>query len=248
MFSLFSKRKKGSIGIFYICTGKYVVFWEGFFKSCEQHFCTDYEKQYFVFTDQDFDSDNPRVHVIKQDKLGWPFDTLMRFHMFRKAETLASKCDYLFFFNSNMVFLNKVSASMVLPAGKQRFVATRHPFYYESTDDAPYETDRNSTAFTDRAEAKYYVAGGLSGGFSSDYLSMSQLIARNIDLDQQRDFIAKWHDESHWNSFVSKHGELVKILDPGFITPESRVKGFPFKVRIVVLDKENFGGHAFLRG
>lgn len=33
-----------SIGILYICTGPYYLFWEDFFKSFEAKFLTDYEK------------------------------------------------------------------------------------------------------------------------------------------------------------------------------------------------------------
>lgn len=40
------------IAILYICTGKYNVFWDGFYKSSEKFFLKDEaEKEYFVFTD-----------------------------------------------------------------------------------------------------------------------------------------------------------------------------------------------------
>jgi hypothetical protein len=247
MFSLFkNKAPDQTIGIFYICTGKYSVFWDGFYKSAEQYFCPGYTKRYFVFTDQQIDTGgNENIHIIHQEKLGWPYDTLMRFHMFKKVKQEALTCDYLFFFNSNMVFLKKVTANMILPDKGHPFVATQHPFYYESTADAPFETDQASLAYTDFHQASHYVAGGLSGGFAEQYMKMSEDIAANIDDDLSRDIIAKWHDESHWNNFCSKH--TYKVLHPGFITPESRLKTIPFKTYIVVLDKENFGGHAFLR-
>lgn len=43
------------VGILYICTGKYIVFWEEFYKSCQKYFLSDSEcvKQYYVFTDVD---------------------------------------------------------------------------------------------------------------------------------------------------------------------------------------------------
>ena len=39
------------IAIFYICTGKYDIFWNDFFASSENHFCRGHQKHYFVFTD-----------------------------------------------------------------------------------------------------------------------------------------------------------------------------------------------------
>ena len=40
-----------NIGILYIATGRYITFWEEFFKSAEKYFITEATKHYFVFTD-----------------------------------------------------------------------------------------------------------------------------------------------------------------------------------------------------
>ena len=40
-----------SIGILYICTGPYVLFWKDFYESFEKNFLPSYEKKYYVFTD-----------------------------------------------------------------------------------------------------------------------------------------------------------------------------------------------------
>ena len=40
------------LGVLYVCTGKYDVFWDGFFESCEKYL-TGIEKKYFVFTDSE---------------------------------------------------------------------------------------------------------------------------------------------------------------------------------------------------
>lgn len=42
---------KKSIGILYICTGPYVLFWKDFYKSFQEKFLVDFEKRYFVFSD-----------------------------------------------------------------------------------------------------------------------------------------------------------------------------------------------------
>jgi hypothetical protein len=77
---------------------------EGFYSSAEKYLLPDLEKHYFVFTDGEIKTfDNPFVHVLFQEKLGWPFDTLYRFHIFLKAEERLKEMDYLYFFNSNLV-------------------------------------------------------------------------------------------------------------------------------------------------
>ena len=54
------------IGMLYICTGKYTVFWPEFYRSFEEKFLPGCEKEYFVFTDApaiEYE-DAPRVHRI----------------------------------------------------------------------------------------------------------------------------------------------------------------------------------------
>ena len=74
------------IGILYICTGKYDVFWNDFYKSAEQFLLPNSDKQYFVFTDSNNIQSTDNIHKIYQEKLGWPKDTLMRFHLFLNIE------------------------------------------------------------------------------------------------------------------------------------------------------------------
>ncbi|MES2416414.1 MAG: glycosyl transferase, partial [Patescibacteria group bacterium] len=61
------------IGILYICTGNYTIFWKEFYLSIEKNFINDIEKHYFVFTDNDqidFENENPNIHRIYQKDLG----------------------------------------------------------------------------------------------------------------------------------------------------------------------------------
>ena len=77
--------KRMKIAILYICTGKYDIFWKEFFESYEELFLPNSEKEYFVFTDAEelyAEKNCERIHRIYQEQLGWPKDTLMRFHMF----------------------------------------------------------------------------------------------------------------------------------------------------------------------
>lgn len=77
-----------NIAVLYIATGRYTVFWRDFYLSAEQFFLSDNKKDYYVFTDNnqiDFEK-NPNVKKINQQKLGWPYDTMMRFDIFLGQE------------------------------------------------------------------------------------------------------------------------------------------------------------------
>ena len=103
------------IGILYICTGKYDIFWKDFYLSAERYFMQDqsFIIEYYVFTDSPklYDEENNKhIHRIKQKNLGWPDNTLKRFHIFlRIKEQLERETDYLFFFNANLLFTSPIS-------------------------------------------------------------------------------------------------------------------------------------------
>ena len=95
------------IGMLYICTGKYTVFWPEFYRSFEEKFLPGCEKEYFVFTDApaiEYE-DAPRVHRIYQEAYPWPYSTLKRFSIFLTQEDALRGMDYLFFFNANLTGL-----------------------------------------------------------------------------------------------------------------------------------------------
>lgn len=242
---MFFKEEKKKVGVFYICTGKYSIFWKAFFESAEKYFCKDHDVKYYVFTDETIEPVTDKVIVIPQQKMGWPFDTLKRFHLFEKAEALVADRDYLFFFNANMKFTAKVSGKQMFPSAEQELVGVIHPFFYEGTGNAPFEANPESIAYIKPEDAKHYIQGCLNGGERIPYMKMAKELAAKVDEDLKKDIIAIWWDESHLNKYFALHGKY-KTLDSGFAKPEDR-KGFPFKERIIQLDKGKHGGHAFLR-
>ena len=117
------------IAILYICTGKYDVFWKEFYRSCEQYFLPNSNKNYFVFTDSKElydEKNNDKIVKIYQEKLGWPYDTLMRFDLFSRIENKLAEFDYIFFLNANVVFLKTVEESSLFNNDNDLFVVI-HP-------------------------------------------------------------------------------------------------------------------------
>lgn len=234
------------IGILYICTGKYDVFWNDFHQSAEEFLMPDTEKHYFVFTDSTQIQSDSRVHKIYQERLGWPKDTLMRFHLFLTIEDQLKQMDYLFFFNANYTFIKKITSEELLPAGNDNYLTGQiHPVaYYKKRKDYNYETNPTSTACVNENEGTYYFAGGLIGGRTTEFLKMCHQLKNNIDKDFENDIVAVWHDESHINKYFSV--TEPKKLHPGYCYPQNWY--LPFEQKTLLLDKNKLGGHAFLRG
>ena len=237
------------IAILYICTGKYKIFWKDFYLSCEKYFITDAEKEYFVFTDAeniDFEN-NKNVHRVYQENLGWPGNTLLRYDIFLKNVGLWEYCDYSFFFNSNLIFLNKIEIEEFLPDGKNVLVACLHPgFFNKKRANFTYETNKKSLAYIPKNEGRYYVAGGINGGRTGDFIQAIKEIRERIEKDRKNGITAVWHDESHWNKYVAGNENRIKIITPSYLYPED--KELPFDKKIIILDKNKYGGHFNLRG
>lgn len=237
-----------SIGILYICTGKYDVFWKDFYLSVEKNFMPEYKKNYYVFTDSQeiYDSDkNKRIHVIYQQQLPWPLATLLRFHIFNMHKKLY-KDDYLFFMNANLEIVEEIHKN-ILDSSKNMFFV-QHPGYYNvKRKKFEYENNKKSTAFISRKEGKYYVAGGMIGGKTKSFLKMSSELEENINRDFKQNIIARWHDESHINRYIIGRSD-VQILSPEYLYPEDNYEWLKdLKPKIIIRDKKNYGGHNFLR-
>jgi hypothetical protein len=229
------------VGILYICTGKYEVFWEDFYKSFEEKFLNGCELHYFVFTDAEHiygEEDNMRIHKKHIEALPWPLITLFRFKTFLSIEEDLTKLDYLMFFNSNMICNDNISVEEFLPRkemGEELFV-TVHPGYAHSLSCyMPFERSKKSYAYVPYNKSKKYVCGGVNGGTPEAFLRMSKILNRAIDEDLKKNVIARWHDESHLNRYIVDRTD-VRILGPGYCYPCG--KGYEYPKKILVTNKD----------
>lgn len=240
------------IAILYVATGRYIAFWEDFYKSCEELFITDAQKTYFVFTDAEniYGQENDNVIKIHQEKLGWPYDTLMRFKMFLTQEEKLKEHDYIFFFNANMKFVQPVGHEVLPDEEHCGFVAGLHPGNYRrSIDEVPYCRNEKSLAYIPYGQGKYYVQGCLNGGTRDAYLEFCHTCMENTQKDLDNGVIAEVHDESHLNKYVLDKNILVlpcNYLYPvGCYYPE-----YCDDIKIISRDKDSpkYGGTDYLRG
>ncbi len=241
------------IAILYIGTGRYTIFWDEFFKSCEKNLLNGYEKHYFFFTDsKEFESDE-KITIVPQENLGWPLITALRYKILNKVKEELKDFDYAFFFNGNMEVIHPVSADELLPTAEEGYiVAPLHSGNKRMKSNYEFEYERNpiSTSYIPYGEGEYYFHAGLLGGRVKEFLEMLDECEKMMDADLKNNFIPKFHDESVFNKYVLSHKH--KILSNNYIHP---THGKPLltlnpKVKIIQRDKAKFkyGGHAYLRG
>lgn len=240
-----------TVGILYICTGAYQVFWQGFYPNFKANFLPDCTRRFFVFTDAEHIAyeDAADVTRIYQKALPWPYSTMQRFDAFLAAEPLLQDCDYLFFANANLRCMRLVERAALLPdaAAGQQLVAVCHlPYYGKKPMFHPYERRRASRAGIPYNCGAVYVAGGLNGGERDAYLELCRELKRRTEDDLQHDVIAKFHDESQLNRLVAEQPERFRVLGPDYCTPEETPR--PDTECIRVLQKSNYMDVSKIRG
>lgn len=213
------------IGILYVCTGKYSYYFNDFYLSCEKYFLPNMEKIYYVFTDKTNLSNATNVKIITQKCQGFPNDSLFKFEYFISIKEQLITCDYLFFFNSNALFLDIINEDYLPSESDGNLLGAewvawkgKHPAYF------PYERRKESKAYIEPGKPPYhYYMGGVNGGRTKEYLELSETLARNIRDDYERGIIAKFHDESHINRYFRDH--KCKVLTPEYCMPEEWANG-----------------------
>lgn len=238
------------IGILYICTWKYDKFFNGFYESSEKHFLKNHEKKYFVFTDSEILKEkyknNQNIVFINQRRLWWPLDTLMRFWMFKLIEDKFSNIDFLVFLNANFLFLKEIRDIDFLPNGKnERLIWALHWWFYNKPSLLfPYERNKKSSAFISYFKKWKYFQWSLNWWFTDDYIKLINKCIENINIDFSKNYIAKWHDESHLNKYLNWRDD-IKALDVSFNYPEW--SNLPFTPRMILLDKWWWDWHKEIR-
>jgi hypothetical protein len=233
-----------NVGILYICTGKYSVFFEQFYESAEKYFIKNQNKTYYVFTDDVNIKERHNVKVINQPVLGWPYDTMKRFHMFNSIKDTLLNENYLFFFNANMKFVDYVNEEILPNEENDNLMAVNHPGFYNSPKgNFTYERRPQSRFYIPYNEGTIYYQGCLNGGKSDVFLDMTEKLAGMIDEDLSNDIIPVWWDESALNWYYKDKNPLA--VSPSYAYPEGW--NLPFEKKIIQLDKNKFGGYNFLR-
>lgn len=224
------------IAVISINIGNYICFWEEFYRSAQEYFLPGHEKFYYVFTDHEdmLSSDTGAdTYFIEQKNLGWPDNTLMRFHMFHKIRNQLKEYDYIFYLNANILFIQNVGEE-ILPAEQGMVFVKKIPVQIKKRR-MPYEKNPNSTAFVPDWEEETYIRGGFFGGKPKEFLNMSEVLAEHIEIDKKNGIVAMWHDESHLCRYVI--GKQYKILAPGYLYPEGWV--MPCKKYVLLRKKDN---------
>lgn len=238
------------IAILYICTGKYGIFWKDFYKSCEKNFYPEYQKHYFIFSDDQNiilqGKTHENVDVFFQRVAGWPYDTLMRFNSFCCIQDLLKSYDYCYFWNANTLIIKEINEKIIpLPNKEKEIVLWRHTTCFDDEFGEKFQPERNpmSTAYIAEGEKCHPYGGGFFGGTSCGFIKMSIELRNRIKIDLENEIIAIWHDQSHIEKYGTEHA-CVEV--PRNVIASEEYADMK-KVYAIFLNKERVGGVGKLR-
>ncbi len=183
----------------------------------------------------DFFRNQNDIHVFETDKIDWPAPTLMRYHLFLQQEDKLKDYEYLFYLDADMRVVEKISDEVI----GEGLTAAEHPMYSLAPRYIPpYEPNPESSAYIHRLGQvvddggkprfkPYYVAGGFQGGKTKLFIEAMQVMKENIDTDFNKNYVAIWNDESHWNKYLWDYykGPLL-VLSPSYIHPDSLINEY----------------------
>jgi len=217
------------VGLLVMATGRYIEFVPALLTSARKHFCTNHDVIFFIFTDQEASLGNDVV-LTYQKRLGWPYDSMHRFHTYLKNREILESMDYLFACDADMLFADTVGEEILSDR-----VGTQHPGFPNGKR-GNYEKDSRSKACVSPREGRYYFAGGFYGGKRNEFFKLLETTSRNIDIDQKNNIMAVWHDESHLNRYFIDNPP-TKVLSSEYCYQENT--NAPYRKRLIALNKNH---------
>lgn len=214
--------------ILLVATNNYVDYAHGLISSIHKNLFTESQGQVLIFTDQPdlfINSGSSRVELqtIEIPSYGWPEATLLRYQFFENYWS-SVKGQIVMYIDVDTFIASEVQIYDAFPSLTESSIAmVRHPGFMRVSlwealvargPNGTWETNPQSTAFVNLFKRRTYVAGGVWLGNKDAIYKMIVNLRQNVEDDLSKDFIAKWHDESHLNYWAANN--KVRYLSPAW--------------------------------
>lgn len=203
------KSVKLDIGIVYLAVGRYSLFWDEFYESCEKFLFPDANKTYFVFSDRQelLTLDLPNVTPLYLEDRGWMMSTCAKSECMIRIEGILSALDYLFYLNANYKVLKPIYCKEILPLERDNYLVSLsfHVFDNVSVDKLPYDRNPACNAYMATGQGERYYQGGFYGGRTPEVLAYAHWCDKVTKDDLAKGIVAKNHDESYLNKYLAGH-------------------------------------------
>lgn len=227
--SVVADRSQKRVGLCIMATGKYIEYVSRLLDSADTYFLPQHDVTYFVFTDSFFE--HSKAKTVYQAQLGWPYDSMMRFHTYLKHADLFEHLDYIYAIDADMGFAALVGDEIF--SDRVATILSVHLFKPQK----PYESNPLSTAYVHVNERSTYYAGAFYGGSRDEFITLLTTTVEQVDIDLARGYIAWANDESHINKYFVAHKPTVE-LSPSYCHFEHWQS--PFEKKIIAYDDKDY--------
>ena len=213
------------VGLMFICINKpYWQYAEKVIEGARKFFLPGHDVEIMLWSDMPKYPEGKGITygatIFETESVQWPYPTLMRYHLMLGQEEYLKKFDYLFFCDLDMEFVNIVGDE-ILGTG---LTAALHPMYCVRKElRMPLEPNPLSAAYIKVPE--FYFAGGFQGGTTESFIKAMKGMKKTIDADFNKNYIARWNDESHWNRYLFDIPPEI-VLSPSYVYPDSLIKEY----------------------
>lgn len=205
---------KLNIGVCVMATGRYIEFIPSFIEHAKKNFLTNHNITFYIFTDGKLDFiPDKNIKIIYQKKLGWPYDSLDRFSIYKHHANTWSFNDFMFSVDADIRFINKIGEEIL-----SERVGVLHPCFINKR--GSYESkNKRSTAYISKHEGTHYFTGAFYGGNSREFYNLITILSNAVNLDKHNQVMPIWHDESQLNRYFVDN-KPTKILPCKYYYPE----------------------------
>ena len=230
-----------SIAIIFIGTGKYVSFFKNFYATNVKLFLPNSHKKYYVFTDN-FEQSGVPLHddivVIDIEALQWPYSTLYRYKNINNIKKRLSVHSHVIYIDADMYVHAEINEKEFFDHNKPLF-GVQHPGNYLNGI-KPFAKNADSLAYVSNSEDyNLYYQGCFWGGTIKEILSLVDTLSKRIEIDLEKNIIARWHDESHLNKYFIEKSHLVHKLSCGYAFPESLEEKLKVDKKVIHISKKH---------
>lgn len=222
---------KTSVALCCFATGRYKEFLPDLTRTAREHFDPGDTLELVAFTDEPTGPPGFDRHF-QIPHLRWPYGTLYRYRWLAEQQDALQHYSYLFMCDVDMRFVSTVGPEIL-----GNLVGVLHAGHLKKHPQAlPYCRHKGSLARVRPGLGSRYYAGGFQGGAARTYLKACRTIADAITQDERHKYIADWHDESHWNSYLVARPPTIS-LPPQYCWGEP--EGCPPGTKILALAKDH---------
>jgi hypothetical protein len=217
-----------AISIFVIATKSYVNYALTLIETALKWHESESPVQFILLTDRETEalkipntSSFFTIDSFQIPSYGWPEATLLRFHLMLEHWSHVS---------GSIVMYLDADTKIVAPLNFQELSGfcnhplsngithVLHPGYYKRspalnlifrTRFGPWENNQKSTAYIPSNLRKNYVCGAVFWGLRDAFHQLCVEIKLQIDKDSDNKVVAKWHDESHLNKWLTTHPTVL---------------------------------------